>query len=258
MLSEFSSLLPLWILALLFLTAILAGFVDTLAGGGGMLTIPAVLLTGLPTDVALATNKLQACFGTLSATWYFVRRGQINFRKIWYGLIFCLVGAALGATTIQILPQKWLQMVLPVLLIMVALIFICMPKFGEVTQEARWSFPLFACCVAFPLGFYDGFMGPGTGSFFLLSLITLRGRTLWDATIEAKAYNAATNIASLLIFLLSGKIIWIVGLAMGAGQLLGARLAAGLVISKGNALIRPVIIMMSVIMSSVLAYRYWF
>ena len=105
---------------------------------------------------------------------------------------------------------------------------------------------------------YDGFLGPGTGSFLMLALIALRGYTLQNATIEAKAYNATTNLMSLFVFLAGCRVIWLVGLTMAVEQLLGARLAAGLIISKGNRLIRPAVITMSLLMSGYLAYRFWF
>ena len=115
--------LPFWILALLTLVGIVAGFVDTLAGGGGMLTIPSLLLAGLPPDAALATNKLQGSCGTLLATWYFVKRGQIQFRRLLPGIAACALGAACGTLTVQYLPKEALQQALPLLLAVVALIF---------------------------------------------------------------------------------------------------------------------------------------
>ncbi|MFC2277946.1 MAG: TSUP family transporter [Cardiobacterium hominis] len=250
--------LPFWILALLTLVGIVASFVDTLAGGGGMLTIPSLLLAGLPPDAALATNKLQGSCGTLLATWYFVKRGQIQFRRLLPGIAACALGAACGTLTVQYLPKEALQQALPLLLAVVALIFIFMPSLGSVAREARLPYGKFALAAALPIGFYDGFLGPGTGSFFMLALISLRGYTLQNATIEAKAYNATTNLVSLLVFLIGGKIVWLAGFAMAVGQILGARLAAGLIISKGNRLIRPAVIAMSLIMSAVLAHRYWF
>lgn len=117
---------------------------------------------------------------------------------------------------------------------------------------------LFALATALPIGFYDGFIGPGTGSFFLLALIALRGKLLSDATIEAKAYNATTNLVSLFVFMLGGKIMWLFGFVMAGGQVLGARIASGMIVSRGNRIIRPMVIGMSMLMSVVLAYRYWF
>ena len=210
--------LPFWILALLTLVGIVAGFVDTLAGGGGMLTIPSLLLAGLPPDAALATNKLQGSCGTLLATWYFVKRGQIQFRRLLPGIAACALGAACGTLTVQYLPKEALQQALPLLLAVVALIFIFMPSLGSVTREARLPYGKFALAAALP----------------------------------------TTNLVSLLVFLIGGKIVWLAGFAMAVGQILGARLAAGLIISKGNRLIRPAVIAMSLIMSAVLAHRYWF
>lgn len=249
-----------WIMLLVLLmnVGILAGFVDTLAGGGGMITVPALMLTGMPTDAALATNKLQGSFGTVSASWYFIRRGQLRLRSILPGIIACAAGAACGTITVQILPKAWLQTIIPLLLIAVALLFIFLPSLGTVEREAKQPLMLFAASAAFPIGFYDGFLGPGTGSFFLLALIALRGMTLQKATIEAKAYNATTNLVSLLVFLIGGKIVWSAGLAMAVGQLLGARIASGMILSKGHKLIRPMVIAMSLIMSLVLIYKYWF
>lgn len=245
-----------WVLLPLFLVGMLAGFVDTLAGGGGMLTVPA-LMAVLPPDAALATNKLQGSFGTLSATWYFVRRGQIHFRRLWPGMLACALGAALGAWVVQLLSPSLLQKGLPLLLMLVALVFVFMPSLGEVEREARLPFWFFVGSALFPLGFYDGFLGPGTGSFLMLALIALRGYTLQNATIEAKAYNATTNLVSLFVFLAGGRVLWLAGLTMAGGQLLGARLAAGLILSKGNRLIRPAVIVMSLLMSGYLAYRFW-
>ncbi|UJF24775.1 TSUP family transporter [Suttonella sp. R2A3] len=245
------------ILILLLLTGIFAGFVDTIAGGGGMITLPALLMSGLPPDAALATNKLQGSFGTVSASVYFIRRGELDWRKILPGLIATIIGAGAGTLTVQFLPNQWLQTVIPILLLVVAFIFLFMPSVGEFDRDARMALPLFAVSAALPIGFYDGFLGPGTGSFFLLALITLRGKNLRNATIEAKAYNAATNVTSLVLFMIGGSIVWLSGLAMAAGQLVGARIASNLIIDKGNALIRPMVIIVSIIMSAILAYRYW-
>ena len=143
--------LPFWILALLTLVGIVAGFVDTLAGGGGMLTIPSLLLAGLPP--ALATNKLQGSCGTLLATWYFVKRGQIQFRRLLPGIAACALGAACGTLTVQYLPKEALQQALPLLLAVVALIFIFMPSLGSVAREARLPYGRFALAAALPSAF---------------------------------------------------------------------------------------------------------
>lgn len=246
------------ILLLLFLVAMTAGFVDTLAGGGGMLTLPALFLAGIPADAVLGTNKLQASFGSASASWYFIRQGKIQLSAIWKGLLATAIGAGLGALMVQILPIIWLQKILPLALLTIAVILIKMPKMGEIESASKISPTAFLLGVALPIGFYDGFLGPGTGSFFLMAMVALSGLTLQQATIQAKIYNATTNLVALGLFLIGGKIIWVVGLIMALGQFIGAQVASRLILLKGNALIRPMAIGVSVCMSLVLAYRYWF
>ncbi len=246
------------ILILLLIVGAVAGFIDTIAGGGGMLTVPALLMSGLAPETALATNKFQASFGSVSASWYFIGHKQLNWRTIFPGIIACAIGASCGTLLVQLLSNTWLEKIIPVLLIMVGLLFILLSNLGEINREARLTMPLFAISIALPIGFYDGFLGPGTGSFFLIALISLRGLTLQQATIQAKAFNAVTNVTSLIIFFLNSHIVWSAGIAMATGQLIGARLASRMIITKGNRLIRPMVITMSIIMSAVLAKRYWF
>lgn len=250
--------LTIWVLSALMLVGLTAGFVDTLAGGGGMLTVPALLLTGMPPESALATNKLQACFGSVTAATYFVRRGQLQLKALWRGILACGIGAAVGVVLVRLLPNAFLYKLLPALLMGIALVFILMPKLGAVQREARWDVQTFLLGAVMPIGFYDGFLGPGTGSFLVLALVSLRGYTLQQATIEAKALNATSNVVSFVVFLLGGQMVWLAGFAMAAGQFLGARLASKMIIAKGNALIRPAAIAMSLLMSVVLAWRYWF
>ncbi len=257
MLNSLSPHLSVWVLLILMFVGALAGFVDTLAGGGGMLTMPALFIAGLPPDSAIATNKLQGCFGTTCASFYFIRRGHLNFKRLFPNICACIAGAAIGATTIQLLPKDWLNTAIPLLLLIIAAIFVFMPTLGETERKARVSARMFLFSAIIPIGFYDGFFGPGTGSFFLLTLITLQGYTLQKATIEAKLYNATTGLTSLSIFLLSGKVVWLAGLSMAIGQLVGARIASGMILSKGNKVIRPMVITMSVLMGIYLAYKNW-
>lgn len=244
-------------LILLFIVGLSAGFIDTLAGGGGMITVPALLISGLPPDAALATNKLQGSFGTLSASLYFIKTGHLNLKKTGAGIISCALGAAFGTISVQLLPNQYLITILPILLLSVAILFIFLPQLGAIEQEARLKPRHFILSALLPIAFYDGFLGPGTGSFFMLALIALQGKTLQNATIEAKIYNATTNLISLLVFMLSGKIVWLIGLTMAFGQILGARLASRLILNKGNRLIRPMVILISILLSIYLILRNW-
>ncbi len=246
------------LLPILFFTAMIAGFVDTLAGGGGMLSIPALLMAGLPPDQALATNKMQGTVGTTSACWYFLRRKELHWSQINVSLITSCLGAVLGALAILFLDKGFLEHLIPALLMAIAIVMLTMPQIGSVEKLARQGGFSFAVAFALPIGFYDGFFGPGTGTFFMLALVAMRGLTIQQATIRAKALNMASNFVALLVFLFHGKIVWPYGLIMAGGQILGARIASAMIIRKGNKLIRPLVIAMSMIISCVLAVKYWF
>lgn len=243
---------------ILFLIAVIAGFVDTLAGGGGMLTIPALLLAGLSPEQALATNKLQGNVGATSVCWYFLRRGELRWSEIRLSFFVSCLGAAFGALAILVLSQKFLEKIIPALLLIIALILLFMPQIGSVEKRARLGRFTFAIGFALPIAFYDGFFGPGTGTFFMLSLVGTRGLTIQQATIHAKALNMASNLVALLVFLIHGGIVWPYGVAMALGQILGARIASPMILYKGNKLIRPMVIAMSVIVSAILTVKYWF
>lgn len=251
-------MISLELLLTLPLVGLLAGFIDTLAGGGGLLTLPALTLAGLPPAQALGTNKLQASCGTLTASLSFMAAGRIPGQLLGEALISSGGGALLGAATALLLPSGWLELIIPLLLLAIGLIMLALPQLGEGERRPRQSQGQFLLCFALPLGFYDGFLGPGTGSFFLLALVLFRGRSLQQATIEAKTYNFVTNLMSLLLFAVQGQVLWLLGLAMGLGQMVGARLAVRLVLLKGNRLIRPLAIGISMLMSLALMYRYWF
>lgn len=246
------------ILSCLAMVAALAGFVDTLAGGGGMLTIPTLMLTGLPVDVSIATSKLQATVGVGSVSWYFIKRKQVDWQNIIWAIVVCLIGSAIGAKLLQIVPNTTLQLALPAILIVVAILFLLLPNLGKEKAKVRLSLPFFLLLAIFPIGLYDGFLGSGGGTFLMLMLVLLRGEDITHATIHAKILNASTSIAALSVFLIGGKIYWTAGLIMAVGQFLGARFASRMIVHKGHAIIRPMVIAMSIIMSVILMARYWF
>src|SRR5699024_211412 len=132
--------------------------------------------------------------------------------------------------------------------------FLLTPQLGQLESERRLSPFLFGLLVGLSIGFYDGFLGPGTGSFFCLAYILLAGLTLTKATAHAKVLNFTSNVAALLFFIISGQVVWLVGLTMLLGQLIGARLGAGMVLNRGQRLIRPMMIFMSIVMSLKLLY----
>ena len=247
------------IIGLLFFVALVAGFIDAIAGGGGLITIPALLMTGMPPALALGTNKLQACGGSFSASLYFIRQGAVNVRAVWLLLVMTFIGATLGTILIQQVDASIVKKILPFLIFAIGVYFLLTPKLGDEDRQQRLSYLLFSFNSGLGIGFYDGFFGPGTGSFLSLACVTLLGFNLAKATAHAKVLNFTSNIASLIFFLIGGQIMWSVGLAMMAGQFIGANLGAKMVLSKGKTLIRPMVVVMSFIMTAKMAYdQGWF
>src|SRR5690606_29745607 len=167
--------LALQALAWLFLAALLAGFIDAIAGGGGMVTIPAMLLAGIPPLQVLGTNKLQAVFGSGAASWSYARGGHVDLRTQWRMALAAAAGAAGGALLATAMPTDWLRAVLPLLLVAIALYFGLKRGVGELERHRRISPLLFGLAFVPAIGFYDGVFGPGTGSFLMLGFVSLAG-----------------------------------------------------------------------------------
>ncbi|VEJ54475.1 sulfite exporter TauE/SafE family protein [Pragia fontium] len=239
---------------ILFFVAMLAGFIDSIAGGGGLITLPALLSVGLPPAQALATNKLQSIGGSFSASLYFIRRKAVDLKEQRWAILLTFIGAMIGAILIQRINADVLRSILPLLVIAIGLYFLLSPKVGGAERQKRLSALPFAFIAGFGIGFYDGLFGPGTGSFFALAYVTLQGFNLTKSTAHAKVLNFTSNLASLLFFILGGKVVWAIGLAMLGGQVIGARLGARMVLSRGQKLIRPMLIVVSFVMSCKLIY----
>ncbi len=237
-------------LALLALTALVAGFVDSIAGGGGLLCLPALLLTGMDSVTALATNKLQGTFGTASATSTFWQKGLLKPQEHLATIVMVFVGAALGVGAVAYAPKQILGAALPPLLILIALYFAFAPKLSDMATKPKLPTAVFTYAIAPAIGFYDGIFGPGTGSFFMLSLVTLFGLGLIEATGRTKLFNFTSNIAALLMFAAGGKILWLTGLVMGLGQIIGAQVGSHMAIKNGAKIIRPLLVVVCLAMAA--------
>jgi uncharacterized protein len=235
-------------LGLLGLVAAIAGFADALAGGGGLITIPILLLVQLPPIAAVATNKFQGTFGTLTAAITLTRKGQVNLAAIGACLPWAFFGAVLGALCVQWIDPKSLDALIPLILAGIAIYFLFAPKAGDVAAKPRLPAAITCRLVVPAIGFYDGFFGPGAGSFFALCGVALRGETLVRATGSAKVLNFVTNAASLGVFIASGKVVWLAGAAMIVGQIVGAYMGSLAIVAGGARLIRPFIIFTSLAM----------
>lgn len=239
---------------ILFVVAVVAGFIDSLAGGGGLLTVPALLAAGLSPAQVLGTNKLQACGGSISASHYFLRRNIVSLADQKLNILMTFIGSVSGALLVQYIESDILRQILPVLVIGIGLYFLLMPKLGEEDRHRRLYGLPFALVAGGCVGFYDGFFGPGAGSFYTLAFVSLCGFNLAKSTAHAKVLNATSNIGGLLLFIISGQVIWGIGFVMLLGQIIGARLGSHLVLSKGQALIRPMLVVVSAVMSIKLLY----
>ncbi|MCQ3829454.1 TSUP family transporter [Microbulbifer elongatus] len=241
--------ITLTLLLILFAVAMLAGWVDTLAGGGGLLTVPALLLVGVPPVAALATNKSQAILGTFTATATLYSKGHLRERSLIFPIITAGIGAGVGAWLIQRVDTSWLNWVIPLLLLSVALYVWFTPNMGNSEREGKMSEKQWALTCVPAVGVYDGAFGPGTGTFFAASGVAFRGQTLLTATIRAKLFNLTTNVVSLALFAAGGKVIWTIGGAMMVGQMLGAFIGSHTMLAGGTRLIRPLVITMCILMS---------
>ncbi len=241
------------LMAMLFGVAGLAGCIDAMAGGGGLITVPALLATGIPPTQALATNKLQSTGGSLTASLYFIRRGIVDLKTMGFAILCTFIGSALGTLLVQQVEATLLSSLIPFLLIAIATYFLFAKNLEE--GEQKISLHTFALTFGVGIGFYDGFFGPGTGSFFAAAFSGLLGYSLPKATAHTKVLNCTSNIASLIFFLLGGQVVWSLGLVMMAGQFLGARLGARMVLTRGQALIRPTIVIVCMVMSAKLIWE---
>ncbi len=243
-----------WHLPLLFGTGLVAGFVDSVAGGGGLITLPVLMNLGIDPKFALGTNKLQASFGSGSATWHYARAGTVSLSDCKLGFAITFIGAALGTLLVQRLPKDFLVRAIPILLIVVAVYFLLKPNLGDTDAHPRLSRVWFYVGFGLLLGFYDGFFGPGTGTFWAMAFVLGLGFNLTKATGYTKVMNFASNISSLLFFLLGGYVLFVPGLVMGFGQLLGARIGSRMVVAKGAKFIRPIFIAMVLAITAKLLY----
>jgi uncharacterized protein len=230
------------ILAILVATGFCAGFVDSIAGGGGLVSLPVLISVGLPPQIALGTNKLQGSFGTLFAAVNYMRQGVIGFRVAAPAVAFTFLGAALGAWAVQQMDAAFIRHLIPIMLLLVLGYMIFSRTPGDEDRQARMPALAFSLFFGLGLGFYDGFFGPGTGSFWTAGLVMLLGFNMTRAAGFTRIVNFTSNVVALAGFVLGGNVLWSAGLCMAAGQIVGARIGSGMAIKKGARFIRPVFI----------------
>ena len=245
-----------WAYAALTLVAVAAGFIDSIAGGGGLLVIPAFLFAGVPPLMALGTNKLQSVFGTAVALRNYWRSGLVEWQPNRLTVAMVFAGAVAGALVVNWIGSGPLNLIIPVLLLTSAVYVLLSPRMTDEDAHHRLSSTGYAP-VATAIGFYDGFFGPGAGTFYTTSLVALRGYGLTRATALAKLINLTSALATLLLFAASGQILWLLGLCMAAGAVVGSWLGSHSALRFGARLIRPLLVTISLALTARLLWTYF-
>ena len=231
-----------------------AGFVDSIAGGGGLISMPALLAAGVPPHLALGTNKLQSALGTMVATANYARRGLITREGLAWGVGVTAPAALAGGWAVTRMPGDLLVRVIPWLLGAIFVYVIVSPRVGDERRRARLAPAVFHAVFGLVLGFYDGFFGPGTGTFWTMGYVMLLGFTLPHATGHTKAMNLTSNIASLAWFAWHGDVLWAHGVLMGGANIAGALTGSTLAIRRGAGFIRVVFL---VVVGATIARLVW-
>lgn len=247
-----------WYYPILFLTAFFAGLVDSIAGGGGIITLPVMLSLGFPPHIALGTNKFQASFGSFTASYYYIKKDVVILKECIAGIVFTLIGSALGTWCVTQVSSDVLKYIIPFLLVGIIIYSFIKPNLGEDDIRARMNIRIFYFIAGLGFGFYDGFFGPGVGSFWAIAFVAGLGYNLKKATGYTKVMNFTSNIVSLFIFLSGGYVIFIAGIVMAVGQIAGSRIGSELVVKRGVKFIKPIFITIVILTTVKIIYDRFF
>lgn len=232
-----------------------AGFVgatvDAIAGGGGLITLPAILAAGVPPHFALGTNKFGSSFGAITSAYTFTREGKVFVPLMKYAVPCTLIGSVIGVLTALKLDQGFLKIIILVLIFATAIYTVFKKDFGSEDKFEGLTRKniIQGCIFAFSLGFYDGFFGPGTGSFLIFLFISVFGFNFTMAAGNSKVLNFVSNIASLAMFAINGKIYYMVGIPMGIAMIIGARVGSKIAIRNGSKVIKPIFVTIALVLT---------
>lgn len=232
--------------------AFLAGFIDAIAGGGGLIQVPGLLLLfpTMPIVTLFGTNKLAACSGTVISSFHYIRALKIDFKTISPTLIIAFIFSVFGAKVVSIIHNDILKPIVFVLLILIGIYTIINKNFGLHSNKRFTDWRLQLCCmlIGAAMGFYDGFFGPGTGSLLMFFLVSLLGFSFLEGSAFAKLINLAANLAALLFFIINQHVIFKIGIPMAVCNILGNSVGSRLAIKKGSGFVRWVFLFIIVVM----------
>ena len=217
-----------------------AGFVNAVAGGGGMVTIPVLLALNIDTKIAIGTNKLQATMGSFTATLNYVLKGQVKLGENLLGILLTAIGAIIGAIVTFHLSSEFLKIIIPFALLFVLVYSLMNSKLGLTESHQKLKLRTFYLIFGVLIGFYDGFFGPGTGSFWMVAIMHFLGYEMRKAAATMKLMNFTSNFCSLCMYCCLGLVNFGYGLTVGIGSIVGAKIGSNLAIHKGAKFIRPV------------------
>jgi uncharacterized membrane protein YfcA len=225
----------------------IAALVDSIAGGGGLISLPAFMMAGVPSQFALGTNKLASTMGSLTSSIKFATSGKVDFKLLKFLIPCTLIGAAVGVNTVLIIDQKILNSLVLVLILFVGLYSLFSKNIGSENNFSGLNKAniFLGMLLAFSLGFYDGFFGPGTGSFLIFGFIKIFKFDFVNAAGNSKILNFVSNIVSLVLFGLNGKLVYMYGIPVGICMIFGARIGTKLALKNGARLIKPIFVVMS-------------
>ena len=229
----------------------LAGLLDSIAGGGGLISLPAFMIAGVPPHMALGTNKMCSTMGTSMATYRFAKNGYIHLKKVIWFIAAALVGSTIGSNLTLLMNEKIVEYMMIAVLPIVAFYVLRNKRMGDDSQAgtipAKKSF-IIAAASALVVGTYDGFYGPGTGTFLILILTGAAKYTMKEAAGTTKAINLSSNVAAIVTFIINGKVLYPLGLAAGLCSIVGNYIGSGLVLSNGQKIVRPVVLIVLTIL----------
>lgn len=235
-----------------------AAFIDSIAGGGGLISLPAYMAAGIPPHMALGTNKVAASFSSISSSLKFWKAGKVNLQLMKYLIPFSFIGAVAGARTVLLVDSKYLYPIALGLLIFTIIYTLCNKNMGHTNDFLGLDGGNIkkGMLMAFALGFYDGFFGPGTGSFLIFLLIRIYKYDFINASGNSKILNLASNIASVIAFVMAGKVNYLYALSMAVFMFVGAQTGAQFAILKGSKLIKPIFVTVSTVVAIKMASQF--